>query len=377
MHRIRLLDVLRGFAIIGTLGTNIWIFADLGSLEAMFSNSDAPWWTNPDHIIATVVSLLVNGKFLGMLTIMFGVGLELKRRKAARLGQTWPGLYLWTSFLLLVDGFLHYLLVMEYDILMSYAVTAMIVAFIVERGTQAIKRTMIAFGILHVLMISSLFTLLAITNPLHSDTSIADPVALYQYGTWVEQIQYRYDHFWSYRIEAIGILPMNIFLFLFGVMLMRSGAFAPDEKGRAIRRKMLRWGLGLGLPLNLLIFVPGGFFILPVRYLFAPILSMGYTLIAKIMEVSWFSSLMARFEEIGKTALSCYMLQNIIASFIFYGWGLGLGSTYGSLFTVGMWLLISVLLMAFSHGWLRIFPTGPVEWVWRRLSELPVKKRQI
>lgn len=28
--RIRLLDILRGFAVLGTLGTNIWIFAHLG-----------------------------------------------------------------------------------------------------------------------------------------------------------------------------------------------------------------------------------------------------------------------------------------------------------------------------------------------------------
>lgn len=29
--RIRLLDILRGFAILGTLGTNIWIFAHAGT----------------------------------------------------------------------------------------------------------------------------------------------------------------------------------------------------------------------------------------------------------------------------------------------------------------------------------------------------------
>jgi len=33
-HRIRLLDILRGFAILGTLGTNIWIFSHSGDLNA-------------------------------------------------------------------------------------------------------------------------------------------------------------------------------------------------------------------------------------------------------------------------------------------------------------------------------------------------------
>jgi uncharacterized membrane protein YeiB len=32
-NRIRLLDIFRGFAILGILGTNIWIFAYLGDLN--------------------------------------------------------------------------------------------------------------------------------------------------------------------------------------------------------------------------------------------------------------------------------------------------------------------------------------------------------
>ncbi|WP_235918023.1 DUF418 domain-containing protein [Paenibacillus lutrae] len=81
-----------------------------------------------------------------------------------------------------------------------------------------------------------------------------------------------------------------------------------------------------------------------------------------------------RFEEIGKTALSCYVLQNIIASFIFYGWGLGLGGTYGAFFTLLIWILISGLLMVAARLWLRRFASGPVERLWRRLSDLPVRK---
>jgi uncharacterized protein len=66
---------------------------------------------------------LANGKFLGMLTLMFGVGLELQRRSARRRGRPWPGRYPWRASLLFLDGLLHYLLVVEFDILMGYAVT--------------------------------------------------------------------------------------------------------------------------------------------------------------------------------------------------------------------------------------------------------------
>lgn len=46
MKRIVLLDILRGFAIVGTLGTNIWIFAYLGDLNLVFGNALEPWWSS-------------------------------------------------------------------------------------------------------------------------------------------------------------------------------------------------------------------------------------------------------------------------------------------------------------------------------------------
>ena len=374
MNRIQLLDILRGFAIIGTLGTNIWLFAHLGNLEAIFPDPSLHWWSSLDSIISTIVMFLVNGKFLGMLTIMFGVGLEMKRKKAERIGTAWPGIYLWTSFLLLVDGLLHYFLVMQFDILMSYAVTAVIVSFVVNRSRKTIIRVMLFTGIAHSFMIISVFALIASANvTMSTGDAFKSVIALFQTGTWFEQIGYRFETFWMYRFESIAILPMNVFLFLCGILLFRSGAFAADTNGQAIRRKMLRWGLGLGIPLNMLIFVPGLSFDIPVRYLFAPVLSLGYiAIIAKVMELSRCGWLLSRLEEVGKTALSCYMLQNILASVIFYGWGFGVGATSGSsLFTFFMWGLISALMMVFAHLWLRKFTVGPIEWAWRRLSDLP------
>ncbi len=35
--RIRSLDILRGLAILGTLGTNIWLFAYLGDINYIFT----------------------------------------------------------------------------------------------------------------------------------------------------------------------------------------------------------------------------------------------------------------------------------------------------------------------------------------------------
>jgi uncharacterized protein len=368
MKRIPLIDILRGFAILGTLGTNIWIFANLGNTESVFP--DEPWWNSFDSFLHMLVLFLANGKFLGMLTILFGVGLEIKYRISLKKGQTWPGLYIWSSFLLILDGFLHYLFVLEFDILMSYGITAIIVAYCVKNGVPAMKKAMWISGIIHIL-----FLLLIVTaNPKIDDIAVDPSTQIYLTGTWFEQIQYRLEMFLPFRFETFFIIPMNIFLFLSGVFFIRSGAFADDPNGKRIRQKFLWWGIGLGLPLNLIVFIPTISAQLLVRYLFAPLLSLGYiAVIALMTEKGHFQWLWKRTEELGKTSLSCYLLQNIIASFLFYGWGLGLGGQFSSIFTILSWLLISLMLMFFAHYWLRYFKMGPFEALWRWSAQLPTR----
>src|SRR5690606_37891597 len=112
----------------------IWIFAHLGDLNYIFTFDHHDWWADIQDFVRITVLFLVNGKLLGLLTIMFGVGLELKYRQVLRKGKAWPGVYIWTSIILMLEGLIHYTLVMEYDILMSYGITAIIIAFIIKGG---------------------------------------------------------------------------------------------------------------------------------------------------------------------------------------------------------------------------------------------------
>jgi uncharacterized protein len=371
--RIRLLDILRGFAIFGTLGTNIWIFAHLGDLNRLFGHG-TPWWTSVDAFLQLLVLFLVNGKFLGMLTILFGVGLELKYRQALRRGDPWPGAYLWICLFLILEGFLHFALVMEYDILMSYGLTAILVAYIVRGGDRRINRGLKILGggyALVMLAIAALELLLFASGARISFGDMAPVAALYREGAWLEQVVYRLSSFAVLRIEAIFVIPLNVILFLLGIRLMRAGAFAPDERGRRIRRRMLRIGLGLGVPLNLLLFFPGGGFDLGVRYLFAPILSLGYmALIAMLVEKSEHLRVWRFAESVGKMSLSCYVLQNILASCLFYGWGLGWGGRLDSLSVIGVWLAVCLAEAVFAKWWMGRLRLGPMEWTRKSLLKL-------
>ncbi|WP_339220636.1 DUF418 domain-containing protein [Paenibacillus sp. FSL W7-1332] len=359
--RIRLLDILRGFAILGTLGTNIWIFAHAGDLSYITTFDHSGWWGAND-LLRMIVLFLVNGKLLGLLTIMFGVGLEMKYRQAKRKGKPWPGVYLWAVLFLVFEGLLHFILVMEYDILMSYGVTAIIAAFIVKGGDRLIARTMNVIGSVLAIAILALAGLMLASGASGSLGSFDDVVALYQEGTWMEQVQYRLANFLPLRMEAILVIPTNVFLFLLGIRFMRSGVFSPDENGKSLRKRLFRLGIYVGVPLNLLIFVPGGAFDLPVRYLFAPLMSMGYiAILARMIQYTKLEWLWRLLENAGKMSLSCYVLQNLMASAVFYGWGLGLAGELNSTAIIAVWLVISAFQLGMASLWLRGFKLGPME----------------
>ncbi|WP_350019573.1 DUF418 domain-containing protein [Priestia flexa] len=374
--RIRSLDILRGLAILGTLGTNIWLFAYLGDVNYIFTFTHNEWWLSGDDFLRILFLSLINGKLLGILAIMFGVGLELKYQQSKRLSGAWPRGYIWISFFLLLEGFLHFTLILEYDILMSYAVTAIIVSFIVKMQKRLIRITMISAAVIHLLFIFVVFLGMLSSPGGDSLVPISQKVMnLYQNGTWINQIQYRLLNFWELRTEAIFLMPFNVCMFLIGVLLVRVGAFESDDNGRDMRKRMMKIGLLVGLPLNLLLFIPGGYLDFPVRYVFAPILSIGYMgVIILLIEKFQNFSLWDALEKVGKMSLSCYVLQNILSSILFYGWGVGLGGHPRSYMVISMWILICLFQILFATLWLRYFKMGPMEAARKRLTNPFISK---
>jgi uncharacterized protein len=131
--RVAALDVLRGVAILGTLGTNIWIFTTPGGGAAGFLAGTGSGFAE------TFLRFLSNGKFLALLSIMFGIGLAMQYSSAVRRGERWPGWYLWRSALLLLEGLIHYVLIFEFDVLMFYALVSVLVAYLVGRSDKVIR----------------------------------------------------------------------------------------------------------------------------------------------------------------------------------------------------------------------------------------------
>ncbi len=377
-QRIELLDALRGFAILGTLGTNVWLFTNAGNIAALLGT--ASYSSTAEGVLQQATLFFTNGKFLGMLTILFGVGLELQFQSARRRGARFIAPYLWRSALLFLDGLIHFALVIEFDILMGYAATAMLVALIVTRGEAVMRVATWVAASLHLTMVGALTALLMLTPAAQLQGVLGDTAAVsrvYLNTSYPDDVAYRLANFLTLRAEPLFIIPMGVALFLLGVRLMRAGAFADTPEGSKITGLMLRWGLGLGIPLNLLALEPSFGLDLATRYVFAPIMAVGYIgLIAQGVRRGWLARGVRVVARVGRMALSNYMLQGVLASILFYGWGFGLARSPNAFVALIAWIGIAIVLVFFSKLWLSRFQQGPFEIVWKKLSEAPFKPRQ-
>jgi uncharacterized protein len=79
----------------------------------------------------------------------------------------------------------------------------------------------------------------------------------------------------------------------------------------------------------------------------------------------------------GQLALTNYLLQTILCTIFFYGYGLGyfgrLSQKELYFFVVEIW----IIQLVFSVFWLRYYQYGPAEWLWRSLvyrKRFPIKK---
>ncbi|WP_084961280.1 DUF418 domain-containing protein [Thermoactinospora rubra] len=369
MKRIEALDVLRGVAILGTLGTNIWIFTAPGG------PADLLGLGGQSGAVETFLRFLTNGKFLGLLTLLFGVGLEIQYRSAVRKGMRWPGRYLWRAALLLAEGVLHYVLIFEFDVLMGYAVTSMIVAYLIGRSDRVVRAWMIGAGAVHVALVG-LLTLAM----LYGGAQPPEPAGstLFTQGSWADQVASRLQNPGLYRAELIFIIPMGIVLFLLGSRLLRAGVFEPE--GEALRRRLAILGLGVAAPLNLLTSYAGPAWFAVDRYILPPLVALGLLglITSIVLRMRGPAGPIRRgLTDVGRTALSCYVFQNLVAGALCYGWGLGLAARLDWLrpwWVPLLWALICVSFMILASLWLRRFSRGPVELAWQWAYAAPFRK---
>ena len=163
-------------------------------------------------------------------------------------------------------------------------------------------------------------------------------------------------------------------LFLIGFAIGNERMFADLPAFKGLMRKVLAWGLAVGLPVSLLYTwsnMTGGSTVLrDVFYLFS-VYPMGLAYAAGfclLFERRAGAPAWRLFGATGRMACSNYLGQSVFGILLFYGIGLGWGAGVDLLTTELIALGVYVFQMIFSHFWLKRFYFGPVEWVWRMLT---------
>ncbi len=363
--RLHSLDVLRGIAILGTLGTNIWIFTNPEGMVGYLGGSSTPdGW----HPLEVALQLLAQGKFLGLLTVMFGIGLALQQRSALSAGLRWPGSYPWRAALLLLDGAVHFVLLTEFDVLTGYAITGWIVSYLLVTSPRTQRRIIAIAASLHVALLTTLAAGLLMLPHTEGPPRRLEPNP-YADGSLWDLVAFRLDHVVLFRLETILIFPMSIALFLLGARLFHAGIL--DSRGATLRRRLMWLGFAVAAPVDIALEAgAGGVGLLLARYGVAPLVSLA--ILSAVAEfytgrptLGWAGR---RLAEVGRMALSSYVLQNLVASALCYGWGLGLAAVTPPQLrvpaTIAIYLTVVIVIVTFAHLWLRRFRRGPVEWLW-------------
>jgi uncharacterized protein len=71
---------------------------------------------------------------------------------------------------------------------------------------------------------------------------------------------------------------------------------------------------------------------------------------------------------VGRMALSNYLLQSLVCTLIFYGYGLGMFAKVRPLYWIPLAVAIYATQIPLSKWWMSRYQFGPVEWLWRTLT---------
>ncbi len=395
-QRILALDALRGFAILGILIMNIQSFA---MIEAAYFNPTAYGdLTGLNKWVWIISHMLADQKFMTIFSLLFGAGIILFTTRAEAKGAGSLKLHYRRTLWLLVIGLLHAYLLWSGDILVPYALCALLVVLF-----RKWSPTVLALVGLGVIAISSLlYFFFHISIPAMppeayqgmlqswqpSPEAINHEVAALQ-GGWLEQM--------SVRVPAALTMQLFVFFIFFfwragGLMLVGMALYKwrvlTGERSGQFYTWLAVLGLGLGWVLvgygvdqnfaaNWTMEAArfGGY---QYNYWGSLLVSVGYIgIIMRLCQLPVFAPVMDVLGAVGRMALTNYLLQTLICTTIFYGHGLGLFGQMERIGQVGVVLGVWVFQLVVSPLWLRYFRFGPAEWLWRSLTYWrlqPIKK---
>lgn len=393
-ERIQIVDILRGFALFGILLVNMAIFSYPFQTIVFPADPTMPWY---DWFATWLIHFLGEGKFYALFSLLFGLGMFLLMERIEARGRKFAPFYMRRLLALLLIGIVHAFLIWPGDILIIYA----LLGFPLLLFRKAKPRTLliwavilIALPLLFYVAARGLIALGSMTPEgaqqiqLGFDQAeagyraeLARASQVYPSGNFIEITNQRIADYLSLGLTSIFVLGFNILaMFLVGVWFGRQRIFNDLAAHRPFFRKLLIWGLVVGLIGNtiyatLIMGVPRYnlstdlVIAMLAQGIGAPLLMLAYVSAICLLALrpAWGQRLQA-LAPVGQMALTNYLLQSIIATTIFYGYGLALFGKVGAAWGIVLTVAIYLLLIPLSHWWMKRFLYGPAEWLWRSMT---------
>ena len=322
-----------------------------------------------------------------LLTFLFGLGFSLQLERATAGGRSVLGTYLRRLAALFLIGVGHVLLLWWGDILWGYAIAGVgLVLFRRVRG-----RKLLLWGVALALLpqlVASLPVVAKVLTPIMPRPADAvafrarvlaalaghDRLVLTQLQ--LQQTYYHVGGFW------IWYFPSLLGRFLIGYWAGTTRLFHDAAQRLPLFRKLAAWGLGLGFLIGAVIAILR---LLQRRNLVLPntvwkalavpselgvtLLCCGYAAaVVLLLQRPAARRVLLGIAPVGQMALTTYISQSLVCTFLFYGWGLGLITRIQPARLFPITLAIFFLQILFARAWLSRFRFGPLEWLWRSLT---------
>lgn len=368
--RINQIDILRGIALFGVLSINLLTEFRV-SIFSQFMAAQAPS-AGANLFVETWVPILLESKSFALFSFLFGVGLAIQHERVSKRG---PALSFLTRRLLVLLGIgvVHLTLVWNGDILTEYAVAGFIALPFVMARTSKLVAGMVACFALYAAM-PFIPLPIAFPAPDWITKHVQEAAVVLGRGDVRAVMSFELRELPYLLPLHLFVLPRTLGLFLLGAIAWRSGVLAHPEKHQCLLAAVAAIGLVTGGALTWL-GQPGWDAWLSFTgrggasiEAFAPvILAAGYgASIVLIASRSWGVRLLSWAAPLGRTAFTNYLLQSVVLSALFYGWGLHLyGMGAFAAFLIGLFLYVAQVII--STLWLSRYRFGPVEWLWRTL----------
>ncbi len=383
-NRIEIIDALRGFALAGIVIVHM-VENYVGALTPE-NVMDATHQGIPDYVVDGFIQLFLRGKFFALFSFLFGLSFFLQMDNANTKGNDYKGRFLWRLIILLGIGFLHHLFYRG-DILTVYAILGVfLIPFYKLDNKWVLGFAAILFlglGRYIVFMITNGASIFSGMEFLPDNPVIINYFDTIKNGTLGQVFLSNATEGHLMKMDfQLGVFSRGFLtfgFFLLGLYVGRTQFFKNFAENKKLVNNVLIWSSAtfvISIILAILAFSRLGENVtfdnwtamLGLTAFDLNNIAMTFIIIALFVIVYRKvkgERLLRVFSPYGRMALTNYVTQSVVGTYLLYGWGLGYLGELRNSYTFLIGIVVIGIQIALSNWWLKNFQYGPLEWLWR------------